>query len=170
MQNTISMLSREAVAFLRAQFEQRCSPIDGLLPLDLLLEDTGPQSLFHNAPPVSSHAEHPLGKQNIRSLLVHSIHTRKLPLESFLCIWAYCALVDARKAVVAMLYLGYRDTYRRYCSAQVLNACAMHLWNRLSPCENAQSRRRLWAQTTSSGDPENDRIFCSSACLNSMLW
>jgi hypothetical protein len=115
LQNTVCMLSSEAVAFLKTQFQRRCS-LDGLLPLDLLLEDTGPQSLFHHAPPVSNHAEHPLGKQNIRSLLVHGIHARKLPLESFLCIWAYCALVDARKAVVAMLYLGYPDTYRR-CSS-----------------------------------------------------
>lgn len=125
------MLSSEAVVFLRAQFQRRCSVRDGLLPLDLLLEDTGPQSLFHHAPPVSNHAEHPLGKQNIRSLLVKGASTRKLPLESFLCIWAYCALVDARKTVIAMLYLGYPDTYRRYLRLSdpvVLLDGYQHLW------------------------------------------
>lgn len=116
LQNTVCMLSTEAVAFLKAQFHSRCSERDGLLPLELLLEDTGPQSLFHHAPPVSNHAEHPLGKQNIRSLLVMGMDRRRLPLESFLCIWAYCALIDARKTVIAMLYLGYPDAYRRYCS------------------------------------------------------
>lgn len=113
------MLSTEAVSFLKSQFQRRCSERDGLLPLDLLLEDTGPQSLFYHAPPVANNAEHPLGKQNIRTLLVRAIHTHKLPLESFLCIWAYCALVDAPRAVTAMLYLGYSDTYRRCASHSV---------------------------------------------------
>jgi hypothetical protein len=107
------MLSREAVAFLTAQFQRRAGR-DGLLPLDLLLADTGPHSLFHHAPPASTSAEHPLGKQNIRSLLVRGSHTRMLPLESFLCIWAYCTLVDAKKAVLAMLYLAYPDTCPRH--------------------------------------------------------
>lgn len=136
LQNTVCMLSSEAVAFLKMQFQRRCSERDGLLPLDLLIEDTGPQSLFHHAPPVSNHAEHPLGKQNIRALLVMGADRRRLPLESFLCIWAYCALVDARKAVIAMLYLGYPDAYRRYLSRVRFVA--------LFSCPLSRSAQQVW--------------------------
>lgn len=106
------MLSVAAVEFLKSIFQHRCTS-SNVFPIDLLLQDTGPASLFHNAPPTVSADEHPLGWANIRQLLVRGSDPRYLPLESFLSIWAYCTLNNPRKTVMAMMYLGYPDGYGR---------------------------------------------------------
>jgi hypothetical protein len=54
---------------------------------------------------------HPLAVSRVKELLVAGADTGYISLESFLCIWAYCALLDARKTVMAMVYLGFPDTY-----------------------------------------------------------
>lgn len=114
------MLSATAVEFLKSIFRHRCTS-NNVFPVDLLLQDTGPASLFHNAPLATSADELPLGWANIRQLLVRSADPRYLPLESFLSIWAYCAMMNPRKSVMAMMYLGYPDGYGR-CD-MTLNSC-----------------------------------------------
>ena len=127
----ISQLSPRAVAFLTSQFQRRVAqlprpaarprgraaaaapppPPAGHLPLDLLLKDTDTQSFFHCAPPASTPEAHPLGISSVNELLVAGADTGHVSLEAFLAIWAYCTLLDARKTAMAMLYLGFPDTY-----------------------------------------------------------
>jgi hypothetical protein len=117
VQGIATQLSHTAVSFLTMHFKVRTDPRnprharDGLLPVDLLLEDSGTESFFHCAPPATNAASHPLGVTHVRQLLVLGADTGRLPLHSYLAVWAYCALVDARKVVAAMLYLGFPDTY-----------------------------------------------------------
>lgn len=94
------------------------------MPLAVFLEDTGPQCLFHSAPPASRECPHPLGAQNVaHDLLVPGMHEGHLTKQAFLAVWAYYTLVDAPRAVAALLYLGFPDTYG--CAARRLSACCL---------------------------------------------
>lgn len=108
----VCMLSAAAIVFLKSIFNHRCTA-SRLFPVDLLMQDTGPSSLFHNAPPAVDDDDHPLGRSNMRQLLVRGTDTRYLPLESFLAVWAYCTLINTRRTIMAMMYLGYPDGYGR---------------------------------------------------------
>jgi hypothetical protein len=110
------MLSLEAVRFLSGLFQRRCHPGTGTMSLDLLLNDTGPSSLFHNAPPALKEENFPLRQSYIEHLLIDGSDDRNLTLEGFLCLWAYCALVDARQTVKALLYVGFPDSYGSECA------------------------------------------------------
>jgi hypothetical protein len=130
LQGTVSQLSPRAVEFLTAHFQLRLHTLPpkpqltknlaaasksrtspGQISLNLLLEDTGVHSFFHNAPPASMPDMHPLAVSQVKELLVAGADTGFVSLESFLCIWAYCTFLDARKTVKAMVYLGFPDTY-----------------------------------------------------------
>lgn len=109
--------------FLESVFTAAASPPangngndgEAVLPLALFLEDAGPQSLFHNAPPPTKdepHPKHPLGADNIvQELLLCGLNEAQLTKHAFLAVWAYYTLWDAQRAVIAMLYLGFPDTY-----------------------------------------------------------
>ena len=118
VQAIVSQLSQAAVNFLIDQFHTRVhmgmrkqKTLDGRLPLELLTEDSGTESFFHCAPPATSPTQHCLGVQTIQELMLEGSDEGRLTLDAYLGLWAYCTLLDARKAVIAMLYLGYPDTY-----------------------------------------------------------
>lgn len=127
VQGNVYMLSSTAVEFLTSIFRRRCTA-SNVFPIDLLLQDTGPASLFHNAPPATTPDDHPLGWASIRQLLVRSSDPRYLPLESFLSIWAYCTMVNPRKSVMAMVYLGYPGGYGR-CGLTSTAAIVFNMFN-----------------------------------------
>jgi EF hand associated len=128
-QSIASQLSAEAVDFLALHFRLRTDPRDphhgrdGRLPLALLLEDSGTESFFHCAPPATSASLHPLGVAHVKELMVDGADGGSVPLESYLGVWAYCTLVDARKAAAAMLYLGYPDTYMCASVPSIILSC-----------------------------------------------
>ena len=111
-------MSETAVSFLTTEFEQRAEVYgdqhggEARLRVTLLLTDSGPESLFHCAPPATDAASHPLGAEHIRELMVATADTGFLSLEAFLGVWSFCALLDPRKVAAALLYLGFPDTYQ----------------------------------------------------------
>jgi hypothetical protein len=133
-QGTVAMLSDEAVRFLTSRFHRHAH--NGLVPLSLLLEDSGPESMFHNAPPsidaqarmrkVTRDVMFPIcqssktaapgsAKGTPASLqgLARSADEVAVALDVYLCIWAFCTMTDARGTLAAMLYMGFPDTYDR---------------------------------------------------------
>jgi EF hand associated len=133
MQATAVMLSEEAVKFLTAMFDKRAH--DGLMPLQLLLDDSGPDSFHHNAPPspesqslmrqVTQRVLFPTSEQSLAAPLQHNARPTSgyqrmqssdrggaaISLNTYLCIWAFCTMTDARATLAAMLYMGFPDTY-----------------------------------------------------------
>lgn len=127
------MLSTEAVTFLAGVFHKRAR--GGTMPLRLLLQDCGPESLFHNAPPppeaqalmrdvtqqllLTTRAEHGGSAGNVQrrpprpaNLTARSQNAGDVDLDAFLSIWAFCAVTDAKATLAAILYLGFPDTYK----------------------------------------------------------